>query len=211
MFDFAGLNLNNVQTIVDVGAGDGTFLGPAIDYYRPSQSLAVEMLPDRANALWSKFPNVVHAAIGEFRGWAEVGRTRSIDSSSLLTIDPRAQGWFTTGPGGMDQEFVDGHYVEVRTLDDVCSHLDVVDLMKVDVQGYEGRLIRGGRGTLDRTRALIIEVLFCHHYEGQSEADEIDGLLIGLGFRLQRYLNDYWSRDHTVHLQGDAYYVNSNV
>ncbi len=97
--------------------------------------------------------------------------------------------------------------VPVYTLDFLFAELDRIDLMKIDIQGYEGRAIRGGLETLKRTRALIIEVLFCHHYEGQSTADEIDGLLTGLGFKLERWLTDDWNHDHTVHLQGDALYI----
>jgi FkbM family methyltransferase len=206
MFDFSSLNLGRpVDTIVDVGAGLGTFLSPARDFYQPNQTLAIEMLPDRAARLWLLSDRVINAAAGEFRGWKQIGRTLSADSSSLLTIDPKAQDWFTTGPHGMDQTFVGE--VEVRTLDDMCSYLTQIDLMKIDIQGYEGHAIRGGQATLRRTHALIIEVLFCHHYEGQSTAEEIHELLLDLGFHLEKVLEDNWNGG--VHLQGDRLYVNT--
>lgn len=205
MFDFNSLGLQGVETIVDVGAGTGAFLWPAIDFYQPTRTLAIEMLPDRAAGLWKEFDHVIHAAAGEERGWKSIGRTISADSSSLLKIDPRAQEWFTTGPHGMDQVFVGE--VEVRTLDDMCSYLSEIDLMKMDVQGYEGRAIRGGQATLRRTRALIIEVLHCHHYEGQSTDDEIHDLLSDLEFNYKTTLEDNWNG--LTHLQSDRLYVNT--
>lgn len=207
MFDFASLNLGKVETLVDVGAGTGAFLGPALEFYKPNLSFAIEMLPDRAYTLWCQWPDscIVHAAVGEFANWRRIGRTTSPDSSSILCIDPRAQEWFSTGPHGMDQTFKWG--VEVRTLDNICGCIQgPIDLMKMDVQGYEGRAIRGGKETLKRTRALIIEVLFCHHYEGQSTPEEIHELLTGLGFKLDRWLSDDWNADRSIHLQGDAFY-----
>jgi len=216
MFDFKSLNLGKVDTLVDVGAGVGAFLGPALDYFKPTRYLAIEMLPDRAAELRAKYPNdlssswICNCAVGEwFERCVNILRTESADSSSLLVIDPQAQDWYTRGPHGMDQA-PDGS-VTVQTLDYLCGyvHAPVIDLMKMDVQGYEGRAIRGGQATLKRTRALIIEVLFCHHYEGQSTPEEIDWLLTGLGFRLDRWLTDDWNADRSVHLQGDAFYVNT--
>jgi len=40
--------------------------------------------------------------------------------------------------------------------------------LKIDVQGYEGRVLRGAREMLKRTKFVVVEVLFCQHYIGQS-------------------------------------------
>jgi len=213
MFDFASLNLGKVDTLVDIGAGVGAFLGPALEFYQPARFTAIEMLPERAAYLRHRFREnpadgcVRQLAVGESRWCTQaIHRTLSADSSSLLPVDPQAQNWFSVMPHGMDQFVCDE--ASVYPMDDIHPLPDYkqIDLMKIDVQGYEGRAIRGGQATLKRTRALIIEVLFCHHYEGQSTPEEIDGLLTGLGFRLDRWLTDDWNADHTVHLQGDALY-----
>lgn len=220
MFDFASLPIGQVKTLVDVGAGLGTFLGPALEYYKPERWLAIEMLPERAAYLqsyfldqncgdWTISGDVENTAVGEVSGAASIRRTKSADSSSLLVIDPRSQDWFTVGPHGMDQRTNAFGQVTIRTLDDFCSYLPTIDLMKMDIQGYEGRAIRGGKETLKRTRALIIEVLFVHHYEGQSEADEIDKGLRDLGFKPDRWLTKDYNGD--LLLQGDALYVNTRT
>ncbi len=210
MFDFASLNLGKVDTLVDVGAGVGAFLGPALEFYKPSNVIAIEMLPERVAYLRSRFkgPYIVQVAVGEQSiEDMPIQRTLSADSSSLLYVTPESQSLFAIGPHAMDQFSYDR--VPVYMLEFMLSSLGRVDLMKIDIQGYEGRAIRGGTATLKHTRALIIEVLFCHHYEGQSTPEEIDGLLTGLGFRLERWLTDDWNADRTVHLQGDAFYVNT--
>src|SRR5262249_47922467 len=151
--------------------------------------LAIEMLPERASYLGQRFgyAHVCHHAVGDMpKDSATILRTVSPDSSSLLKVNPEAQKWYDIMPHGFDQYINDG--VVLTTLDKLVPHEWTIDLMKMDVQGYEGRAIRGGKDTLRRTRALIIEVLFCQHYEGQSSGKEIDDLLTGLGFRFDRWL-----------------------
>lgn len=214
MFDFAGLNLGRVDTIVDVGAGYGAFLEPALEFYKPSRALAIEMLNDRCAYLRQRFPGVAvwQGAVGERHSAvsAPILRTVFADSSSLLTIDPRSQEWFGVAPRGMNQFFCGA--TSVCGLDDILEFFHqgaVIDLMKMDIQGYEGRAIRGGGETLKRTRALIIEMLFCHHYEGQSMPEEIHDELTKLEFRPDKLLEDNWNGD--VHLQQDWLYVNANI
>src|SRR5215467_10813383 len=159
MFDFAALELGKVDTLVDVGAGVGAFLGPALEYYQPSKFLAIEMLPERATYLGKRFgyQHVLHHAVGEApKDNVTIYRTVSPDSSSLLIVNPESQKWFDVMPHGMDQYINEG--VFVTTLDRLVPQgWTVVDLMKMDIQGCEGRALRGGKETLRRTRALIIE------------------------------------------------------
>jgi FkbM family methyltransferase len=213
MFDFASLNISKVDTLVDVGAGVGAFLGPALEFYKPLRFVAIEMLPERAAYLRQRFSEstgIWPVAVGECHTFAvPIRRTVSADSSSLLAIDPRSQDWFTIGPHAMDQ-FAYGN-TAVLTLDEIyeIARLDVIDLMKMDIQGYEGRAIRGGPNCLRHTRNLIIEVLFVHHYEGQSTPEEIQNELYILGFRFDRWLVRDFKGD--ILLQGDALYVNTNL
>jgi FkbM family methyltransferase len=207
MFNFASLNLGRVDTLVDIGAGTGAFLRPALAFYKPSDYLAVEMLADRAFDLMQEFHgrHVVCAAVGESKGWAPVLKSEHPDSSSLLPITTEAESLYKIP---MTQHVMGS--VEVRTLDDICRLLPYdkqIDLMKIDIQGYEARALRGGPETLARTRALIIEILHCPHYMGQSAPAEIAMLLRQQGLRFDRWLTDDWNADRSVRLQGDALYV----
>jgi len=207
MFDFASLNLGQVDTLVDVGAGTGLFLRPALEFFKPTNYLAIEMQADRAFDLMMEFrgKHIVHAAVGETKDWAAILKSESPDSSSLLPVTEQASELYKRPM----RQYPLGK-VQVRTLDDICGLLPPdkpIDLMKMDIQGYEGRAIRGGPKTIARTRALIIEVLFCQHYVGQSTPEEIVYALLALGFRFDRWLADEWTEDYRIHLQGDALYV----
>ncbi len=73
--------------------------------------------------------------------------------------------------------------VDLRCLDDLVS-VERIRLVKVDVEGYEAAVIRGGKSVLRRTDILYFEAspVFLHRYgtQWQTLADE----LRGLGFTL---------------------------
>ena len=211
MFPWEELRLENVGTIVDVGAAAGNFLAPACARYQPKRWVAIDMLRDKLDVLQSRadldqtIGTVIYSAVGDVDKVGRIGRTVSAESSSLLPINPQSSDWFEVGQGGMEQS--DAGAICIRRLDALLADVPGdIDLMKIDVQGYEGRLIQGGQESLKRTKAVIIEVLFVQHYYGQSTPAEIEDGLSALGFKRRLWLNE--ARDKVGDLtQRDGFYV----
>lgn len=69
--------------------------------------------------------------------------------------------------------------VPSTTLDAYCSSAGIirVDLLKMDVQGAEISVVRGGQETLKRTRYVVTEVVENEEYEGQVG---LDGLVAAM-------------------------------
>lgn len=57
-------------------------------------------------------------------------------------------------------------------------------MLKIDVQGGELDVLRGGSKTLDRLTWVYVECSFRELYIGQPPADEVVEHLRGAGFRL---------------------------
>jgi hypothetical protein len=57
--------------------------------------------------------------------------------------------------------------VEVVRLDDALSDVPEIDLLKLDVQGFERWVIAGAPETLARTKMVLIEMNFIRHYSGE--------------------------------------------
>jgi hypothetical protein len=77
--------------------------------------------------------------------------------------------------------------VRVSRLDAVLDEEGVrsVDLVKVDTQGYDLRVLRGSAETLARCRpAVLVEAIFAPLYRGQASFDELLGFLTEAGYRL---------------------------
>jgi FkbM family methyltransferase len=101
--------------------------------------------------------------------------------------------------------------VEIKTLDEIAGALDpaIEDdlLVKIDVQGYEDRVIRGGRKTIGRARAVIVEVQNAYLYEGQPTFRDIFMLLDVLGFVFSGVLDQFADNNGRV-LYFDAVFMN---
>jgi FkbM family methyltransferase len=73
--------------------------------------------------------------------------------------------------------------VETISLDELARGRDVA-LLKLDVQGGEMEAIRGGGEALTRTHAVLMEVTFVSHYEGDATFQDLNHAMLDLGFEL---------------------------
>jgi FkbM family methyltransferase len=85
----------------------------------------------------------------------------------------------------------DGMDVEMRTLD--SFELPGVDLLKVDVEGYELEVLKGAKNTLEKFRPVIM--IEMHYWVGAESEAELFQILLGLGYKL-RYLDRYGKGMH---------------
>src|SRR5262249_5778065 len=74
--------------------------------------------------------------------------------------------------------------MDIVPLDEIVAqeHLPGPDLIKLDVQGFELEVLRGGTRTLKRARWVLSEVSFRPFYEGQVLFSELAAFLATHGF-----------------------------
>jgi len=94
-------------------------------------------------------------------------------------------------PGLETGNLVGTTVVGVTTLDDWCTEnaMPHVDIVKIDTQGSELDILRGGERMLESVRALEVEVEFDELYEGVPLFADIDRYLREQGFLLWRLKN----------------------
>jgi len=95
--------------------------------------------------------------------------------------------------------------VAMRSLDAVVDSLrDPLEpemLIKMDVQGYEDRVIRGGAQTFRGARACILEVSLDDLYENQATFKDLVVSLSDFGYRYAANLAQHYGSDgHAVYL-----------
>jgi FkbM family methyltransferase len=82
--------------------------------------------------------------------------------------------------------------VPVMRLDDLLEERGLadktIDLLKIDVQGFEDRVLRGAMQALDRAQYALVEVNLNPVYKESCLVDQVCHLLYGKGFRLQKAL-----------------------
>ena len=71
--------------------------------------------------------------------------------------------------------------VEGITIDQYClkNNIEQIDILKIDVQGNELKVLEGAKRMLtnNRIKLIFLEISIASNYEGQSEIDQVIRLL----------------------------------
>ena len=93
-------------------------------------------------------------------------------------------------------EGASGETIDVRRLDDVFGDLERLDFVKIDVEGFELRALRGGEATLRRLRpSVLFEVNDGALARAGTSGREVCDYLVGLDYTLH-YLDRGRLRDY---------------
>ena len=176
----ADLDLRGAS-VVDIGANEGAFSAGVLAVAPQARIVAVEPGPgprERLRARIGGYSNVeiVEAAVARESGSAAFHLTSHDHGSSLR--EPSAEGRAAVG-----LDVVETIEVPTLSLDDLVGDRPV-DVLKIDVQGSELDVLQGGRGVLDRTRAVLLEMNFFSQYEGDATFDALHSEMTGAGFAL---------------------------
>jgi hypothetical protein len=98
--------------------------------------------------------------------------------------------------------------VETTTVDELAGNR-TIGLLKIDVQGAEQEVLAGATATLPRTSAVMLEVTFVSHYEGDATFVQLHETMQEAGFRLAG-ISPPARTPQGAMLTADACYVNLN-
>jgi len=153
----------------------------------------------------SSFVSAHNVALGEQEGEAEMFQhTDHSPSSSLLHSSRTSHSLY---PFTKREALIKVHMAQLdKFLDESGIALHPGILIKLDVQGYEDRVIRGAQRTFASAKACISEVNFDNLFEGQCSFKDVWILLDRLGYRYSGNLNQTCADDgHMVF--ADAMFV----
>lgn len=147
----------------------------------------------RLEARFDGYPNVAlfNVALGARRGTATMHTADPSHSSSLLS----------PGPVPRPISFDGTEEVEVRTLDEMMRDRHGFHTLRIDTQGYELEVLKGGEETLRGITRIEIEFHDPNAYLGAGSVEDTDAFLAAQGFTRIEF-NQEQSDD-----LGDAVYV----
>lgn len=202
---------HDAQTIVEVGAADGRDAEYYAELFPQARILAVEPVPESYAKLASRMSRVdrltaVNAALTTQVGKAEFHVARLADASSLLPAKPTGSNY--------DEYTTSRHTIEVETttLDALCRQHGIteIDLLKMDVQGAEMRILSAACDLLERSAigAIYTEVQFTQFYHDAARFHDVAHFLSRHDFRLHNLYN--LIHDHRGQLLwGDAIFLHN--
>ena len=92
--------------------------------------------------------------------------------------------------------------VSTKKLDDVLTP-KTIDLLKVDVQGYELKILDNARATLERVGVVLVEVEYSAIYENQPLFAEVDIFMRSHNFELVDLKNKRYPYATSTEFSGD--------
>ena len=180
------LQMRAIDVVLDVGANAGQFGRRirAMGYRRKIVSFeplsrAFQKLTSNART----FPEwtVVKLALGDVEQKREINVAGNSQSSSFLDMLPQH---VSAAP---KSAYVGKESVEVCTLDSVygryCQPQDRV-FLKIDVQGFEEAVLRGGAQSLPKCAGVQLELSVVPLYDGSAMLCEMMKRMSDLGFSL---------------------------
>jgi FkbM family methyltransferase len=102
------------------------------------------------------------------------------------------------------------HKVHTRTLDDVCSHLELSNqkvLLKIDSQGSEYDILRGGETIVENCLGIIVEVAYTDYNQGAPTASVVDQYIKKQGFSNYGAIGDIVHPESRELIQQDVLYL----
>ncbi len=170
---------------IDVGGNKGQTVdllrsaldNPTVHVFEPTRHLY--------ELLVKKYPgsntHIHHLALGDAEGEAELQCYSADDMNSLLPLQKDSHHYFQNMSSSGTEK------VRICTLDSLLPtfNLDRIDLLKVDTQGFDGRVLKGAENLLSsgNVTCVMVEINFVQMYEGQSRASDILQFLLDHGYR----------------------------
>ncbi len=184
--------LNGIERpfVLDIGAHHGETVKHILTHFPQAEVICFEPAPDAFGILDGLREQLhftaINGALGEQNRMVDFYLYSNSFTNSLLPPD-RSQEY-------LQPAMLKGHrviQVPMHRLDDFLEEramIRQVDYLKLDVQGFEGPVLRGGLKTLQRTRYILAEVNFNLVYQGSSLVDEVCYILVSEGFGMVRSL-----------------------
>lgn len=197
----------DIRTVLDVGANEGQFAAAALLAFPNAQVYSFEPIEECFSKLARQFERIPNfrafkTAVGDLNGELEFHHNNFSPSSSFLPI---AATHVRNFPYTAEAKTI---RVKVARLDDLLSqiHTEGNILLKVDVQGYEDKVLAGATETLKSVNAIIVETSFTELYHGQSLFEDIYSFLTNYGFKYKGAVGQLKTARDGI-LQQDALFI----
>lgn len=201
-----------IDTVIDVGANNGQF---ALDIHArlPSATIySFEPLHDTYKELVENLKDVptfraFNVGLGDAAETKTIFRSSFSPSSSLLPMTDLHKKLYPKSAGATPET------ITIRKLNDVASGMNLNGnvLVKLDVQGYEDKVLRGGTEVLRHAKVLVTEVSFVTLYEGQPLFNDIYTIARELGFTYAGSRERHYSSQTGELLYEDSIFVKQAV
>jgi len=211
LFDKKWLLDSNINTVIDIGANIGEFTFIFSELFPNAYIYAFEPLPDCFNQLEKRTKNmrnikIFNFALGSTEGELKLHKSSWHPASSFREMgDLHKQNY----PHSSES---DDLIVRIKKLDDIFKKESLTNniFIKMDVQGFEDEVIKGGPNIFKNAKVVVVESSYQKLYDNEPLFDGIYSLLKPLGFEFRGSLKQSVSKSDESFLQADCIFIKRN-
>jgi len=197
-----------INTILDVGANEGQFAAKILQVLPNASIHSFEPLKDTYDVLMKNLSakgTAYNFALGDFNGQSKIYKNEYSPSSSILEL---GQKHLEQYPASNRVSFEE---IQVKRLDDVVNEQKMLlqsnIILKMDVQGFEDKVVMGAQDTLRLVKVVLVEVSFWELYKSQALFEKIFHLLTEKGFLFRGNYDLVYNRQNGMPLFADAIFI----
>ncbi|HQW84114.1 MAG TPA: FkbM family methyltransferase [Ferruginibacter sp.] len=202
----------NIKTVIDIGANEGQFASIIRKLLPESTIYSFEPIPHCYEKLKKNFSNdnrfkAFNMACGDEDAEIEMNINNFSPSSSLLEVNDLHVKNFKHTAASKKQ------LIPVKKLDGLQSELPLIKpyLVKIDTQGYEDKVIKGGADIIANAQVVFIELTYKPLYKGQTLFDGIYHEMLQLGFQYHGNTEELLSPVNGAVLQTDGVFIKNSI
>tara|TARA_R100000315_G_C5231888_1_gene142892 strand:- start:1427 stop:2071 length:645 start_codon:yes stop_codon:yes gene_type:complete len=195
----------NPTSILDVGAHTGQFYGWAKKVWPHSVIWMIEANPlhkDTLQNLIKKNDEYLIAALG--------------DEQREVTFYTRSDKPQTEGNSYYEevnywdiQHLVQKNKMTLQRLDDLFTDDTTFDVIKLDTQGSELDILKGGKNLCKKASVIILEVAYIEYNKGAPTSEEVINFMKEFGFEQKMSIGEHYDGDKIV--QKDLVFFNEKM
>lgn len=196
----------NINTILDVGANTGQYAYYTRKLGYEKHIISFEPISS-AFSILEKFAKndkrwqVENIALGDFDGQIEINISLNSQSSSILDMMPEH---IKSAP---DSVYEGKEKVNIYKLDNIINNYSVElekTFLKIDVQGFEEKVLEGAKKALKSIRGLQLELSMIELYKGEILITEMLNVVYDLGFTIYSLEPGFYNKNSGQLLQVDC-------
>jgi FkbM family methyltransferase len=189
-----------VKTAVDIGANTGQWVQGFWQHFPRARVLSIEANPENISTLRAFNPDCIQACLAETAGLV---RTFYLPNPAVERVNTGASLYKEVLPGYDDPICL---RLQTSTLDGLNRRFDLV---KLDVQGAELDVLRGGRETLRNAKLVMVEISLSRYNHTAPLGAEVISYLHEQGFFLLAINEVLFHRHHPIQL--DCCFAHSSL